>query len=137
MTNIESIINKLIYPNGYAILPYSVIDMPIPFQDFEIQDANGIGTGVYHSVLTLSAEIGSLFVPVPAIDNRFFIVRYGMDWDTVPQVTAFLESSGLNNVRKNIDGTLKTVSQLDFTTFTGNEFMIIPVHMVNDVPGVV
>lgn len=138
MTNIESVTNKLIYPNGYAILPYTAIDMPMPFADFEIQDedidGNIIGTGVYHSVSTLSAELGSLLVPVTIIDERFFIIRYGMDWDTVPQVTAFLEASGLNNVRANLDGTLKLVSELDFTTFAGNEFMIIPVHMVNDVP---
>ena len=134
MTNIESVTNKLIYPNGYAILPYTVIDTPLPFQDFEIQDENGVGTGVYHSVTTLSQVLGQLLVPVTIIDERFFIIRYGMDWDTVPQVTAFLEASGLNNVRANLDGTLKLVSELDFTTFVGNEFMIIPVHMVNDVP---
>ena len=138
MTNIESVKNKLIYPNGYAILPYAVIDTPLPFTDFEIQEAdidgNLVGTGTYHSVSTLSAELGKLLVPVTIIDERFFIIRYGMDWDTVPQVTAFLEASGLNNVRANADGTYKLVSELDFTTFVGNEFMIIPVHMVNDVP---
>ena len=134
MTNIESVTNKLIYPNGYAILPYAVIDAPLPFTDFEIQDEFGVGTGTYHSVSTLSAELGKLLVPVTIIDDRFFIIRYGMDWDTVPQVTAFLEAGGLSNVRANADGTLKTVSELDFTTFVGNEFMIIPVHMVNDVP---
>jgi hypothetical protein len=133
MTNLGQIRKKLIRPSGYAIIPKTQINSPLPFPEWEIEDENG-GTGEYYSPQTLSNTLGKLLVLIDYIDDRFFLMRYGMDWDTVPQVTGYLQSIGLTHIRDNGDSTLKTTAELDYSLFDGTEFMIIPPYMIQDVP---
>jgi hypothetical protein len=78
MTNIEQVRKKLLRPSGYAIVPNAYKDIPLPFPEWEIQDDNGVGTGLYHTPQTLSTALGgSTLVLIPYIDDRFFLMRHG------------------------------------------------------------
>ena len=134
MTNIEIIKEKLLRPSAYAFIPKALADSPLPFPEWEIQDEEGKGTGEYYSPKMLADILGSLLVLTPRVNGEYLIFRYGLDYDTINNVVAYLEQSGLNNVRKNEDGTLKIIADIDFTTFVGNEFMIVPPHIAKEIP---
>ena len=134
MTNLEAIKEKLLMPSGYAFIPKTHIDVPLPFPEWEIQDANGVGTGSYYSPLTLSKELGSFLQLVDVMGGNWFIMRYGLDWDTVDEVSAYLVSIGLVDVRRNADGTLTETKNVDYTALAGNEFMIVPAYQAKDIP---
>lgn len=122
---------KLLSPTHYFVVPSVLKNTQLPFDEMLIE-----GTTEYRTANILEAEYDILSL-VYVLNGSHFLMRYGVDEDTFQQVEAFLESNGLNNVRKNLDGTYKTIDELDFTTFVGDEFMIIPMYMGLDVPKVI
>jgi len=152
MTNIEIIKYKLSKPNSYTLLPMCHTSTPLPFPEWEIQveeineetgEVELIDTGEYYSAENLSKELGNFLVLFPKIDGNFFMMRYGTDWDTIPQLITFFETLSVTiqdeelplfDVRKKDDGTLAPILELDFSEFIGNEFIISPMHMVDGIP---
>ena len=135
MTNLEIIHKKLLYPSGFMFFPATHSGVPFPFAEWEIQDANGVGTGVYHSPDSLSAELPSKLLQLtPFVGGKLLAMRYGVDWDTLPQIEAYLDAIGLVNIRKNPDGTYKLASDLDYASFIGNEYMFVPPYQAVDIP---
>ncbi len=134
MTNLETIKDKLLHPSSYLFLPASMKDAPMPFDDMEKKDEEGNGTGEYLTPNELSSELGDMLVLKDRVNGAFFIMRYGLDTDTVHGVTQDLKNSGLVDIRANEDGTLKLPSELDYASFVGNEFMIVPPHLAKQIP---
>ena len=132
--NIDNIKNKLINPNSYAIMPIASKDIPVLLPEWEIQDADGNNTGEFYSAQTLSDALGKLLVLVPKVDGNYFLMRYGFDWDTIPQVIGYFKALGLTDFRENADGTLKTASEVDYILLDGTSFSVVPPHMVKDIP---
>ena len=71
---------------GYTYLIYdeSIGDEPIEATDMEILDSEGVGTGEYHSINSLSAEMGNAFVPVPYLKAGFKLIHlsFGLGTET-------------------------------------------------------
>ena len=141
MTNLEVIRQKLLAPSGVFVLPSAMKDTPLQMPEWEIQDENGEGTGEYYTPRSLSKALGSLLVLVDVLVTKdpedlrgYFLMRYGIDWDTLSTMESVLDSNHLFNVRKNDDGTYKLPSELDYTSFVGNEYMILPPYLVGGVP---
>jgi len=134
MTNLEIITQKLLSPSGYVVFPVAAADLPLPVAEWEIQDANGVGTGQFYSPNSLSDIMGYMLQLVPAIGGNFYIMRYGMDWDTIINIETLFTNNGMINIRKNPDGTYKTAAELNYASFTGSEFLFIPPYMGADIP---
>ena len=125
---------KLIQPSAYIVLPKSAMDMSLPFDDMESVDENGVGQGVYYSFNDVVNGLGSLLQPIDVLDGNYVLIRYGFDEDTLPQVKGFLEASGLVNMRALVNGYLPTPSELDYSSLVGNEYMIVPPHLIGEIP---
>jgi len=118
----------------------------MPFAEWEIQDENGVGTGAYYSPRTLSQTLGGELLELDKsgakrIDDRFVVMRYGFDSDTIPEVTAYLQQSrGLTHIRDtgvvNDVGVSKLLhtEDIDYTLFDGTEFMILTDYLLQYVP---
>lgn len=134
MTNLETINKKILDATHYFVMPVDMINQPFPMTEWEIQDADGVGTGAYYSVQDLYAIYGEQYKPTYVIGGNFFMVRYGIDRDTQGALENYFVSMGLVDVRNNADGTYKDADALDYASFAGNEFLIIPRYMGIDVP---
>ncbi|MDM5272072.1 hypothetical protein PGH07_07760 [Sulfurovum sp. zt1-1] len=127
----QTIVNKLLNPTHYIVVPQSLKTVQLPFDDMVIANTNPIE---YLTPIKLEQDYKELLSLVDVLDATHFMMRYGIDADTLALVEAFLESLGYVNIRKNVDGSYKILDQIDFTAFTGNEFLIIPMYMGKDVP---
>lgn len=101
----------------------------------EASDETEAAEGFYHSIATLEKALGSLFVATPIIDERFIMIHYGFDEeenaDERALLKALLTAKGLVNMR--LDTTL---TEIDFTSFNGNEFGIFSAREIKSVPSV-
>jgi len=142
--SLETITHKLVEANYFMIIPASQKNTPFPLAEWEIEDEDGKGTGVYYSPQMLDDELGSLLELVPWIDDRFFLMRYGFDLNTADILDWFFlnddfyDEDGtqiyLTDMRD--DGKLLDADEIDYSSLLGVEFGFFPLHMIEDVPEV-
>ena len=124
---------------GYSYLIYdnSIGDEPIEATNMEILDENGIGTGEYDSINSLSAKIpNSGFVPVPYLKPNFRLIHmsFGLGTETgdtdmsewASEMEKLLETDMRLGIRNADDIDYENVPDLSWGFFSAHEVKSVP-----------
>lgn len=129
--NIQTILSN---SYDYVVIPKSVLEVPVELSKLAKLDENGVVTGHY-SIGELSRTLGSLFVPIDIIDERFTAFRWSFDRNREEAlVIDYLKALGLVNMREKVGELDKTVGELDYNTLNGNEFGIFSIIEFKQIP---
>lgn len=129
--NIQTILSN---SYDYIVAPKAMMDTPIELSKLAKFNENNDIIG-YFSINELVQTLGSLFVPIDIIDERFIGFRWSFDRNREEQVTIdYLKTVGLVNMREQVGELDKKVDEIDFTTLNGNEFGIFSLLEFKQIP---